>query len=243
MLRHIIFFTLILPIKTEAQQTDTVRVGDTTIITNQATGESEVFTLVDKIPKPSYDVQEYISSNLVYPEKAKEDFMFGKVIVKFIVRANGSIDSPIVVKGVAEDLDSEAIRIVKSMPEWSPGEKDGNKVDVYFSLPITFLHSDTIYTFTEKMPDPGYNVNQFIMQNLRYPEEAMKKGIQGRVAVKFVVTSTGHIKGVSVAGRLQQPLLDEEAIRIVSSMPPWQPGTQNGKPVNIYYTLPVTFQL
>lgn len=243
MSRYIIFFIVLFPLKIKAQQTDTVRIGDTTIIQNQVTGDKEVFTLVDKIPKPGYDIQEYINNNLVYPAKAKEYFIQGKVVVKFIVRANGSIDSPIVVKGVSEDLDLEAIRIVKSMPQWNPGEKDGQKVDVYFSLPITFLLSDTIYTLTENMPNPGYNVNQFLAQNLRYPEEAKKKGIQGRVAVKFVVTSTGDIKGVSVAGRRQQPLLDDEAIRIVSSMPPWQPGTHNGKPVNIYYTLPINFQL
>lgn len=242
MLRYVIFFTLLSPLAVKAQQIDTIRKGDTTIIDNKSTGKQQVFTLVDKIPKPGYDVQEYINNNLVYPAKAKGNFISGKVIVKFIVRADGSIDSTIVVKAVSEDLDLEAIRIVKSMPEWNPGEKDGNKVDVYFSLPITFLLSDTIYQYVEKMPIPGYNVNQFISQNLRYPKEAMKKGIQGRVAVKFVVTSTGHIKGVSVAGR-SQPLLDEEAIRIVSSMPPWQPGTHNGKPVNIYYILPITFKL
>ncbi len=242
MSRYIIFFIVLFPLTVKAQQTDTVRIGDTTIIQNQVTGDKEVFTLVDKIPKPSYDIQEYISSNLVYPAKAKEYFIQGKVIVKFIVRANGSIDSPIIAKGVSEDLDLEAIRIVKSMPQWNPGEKDDQKVDVYFSLPIAFIFDD-IFTWVEKMPDPGYNINQFLAQNLRYPEEAKKKGIQGRVAVKFVVTATGHLKGVSVAGTRQQPLLDEEAIRVVSSMPPWQPGTHNGKPVNIYYTLPINFQL
>ncbi len=242
MSRYVIFFVLLLPITVIAQQTDTVRIGDTTILHNQVMGDKEVFTLVDKIPKPGYDIQEYINSNLVYPAKAKENFIAGKVIVKFIVCANGSIDSPTIVKGIAEDLDSEAIRIVKSMQEWNPGEKDDRKVDVYFSLPIAFTVDD-IFTWVEKMPDPGYNVNQFLAQNLRYPEEAKKNGIQGRVAVKFVVTATGHLKGVSVAGTRQQPLLDEEAIRVVSSMPPWQPGTQNGKPVNVYYTLPVIFKL
>lgn len=248
MFKILLISILIIPSFISAQSTRIIDTDSTqikvegyqTTVTNKVTKEQEVFTLVEKIPKPDYDLQEYISNNLVYPAKAKENFISGKVAIKFIVLADGSIDSAHIIKSVSNELDSEALRVINSMPPWQPGEQDGQTVAVYHSLPVTFARQD-VFTLVEKMPMPEYNVSQFISKNIRYPKEAMKQGVQGRVAVKFVIDSTGHIKGVTIAGR-PQPLLDSEAIRLVSSLPPWKPGTQNGKPVNVYYVIPVTFR-
>lgn len=250
MFKILLISILIIPSSISAQSTRIIDTDSTqikvegyqTTVTNKVTKEHEVFTLVEKIPKPDYDVQEYISNNLVYPVKAKENFISGKVVIKFIVLADGSIDSSHIIKSVSNELDSEALRVINSMPPWQPGEQDGQKVDVYFSLPVDFLYPDTIFTYVENMPDPRYSISQFISKNLQYPKEAMKQGIEGRVTVVFVVDSTGHIKGARVSGKAQ-PLLNLEAIRLVNSLPPWKPGTQNGKPVNVYYTLPVIFRL
>ena len=93
---------------------------------------------------------------------------------------------------------------------------------------------------------PGFNggdVNEFskwVAQNMRYPEEAIKKKLSGRVMVSFVVGSDGVIRNVKVL-RGVDPILDEEAVRVVSSSPKWTPATKDGKPIAINFTFPVVF--
>jgi protein TonB len=82
----------------------------------------------------------------------------------------------------------------------------------------------------------------YISRNLKYPAEAQKKGIQGRVVLRFVVASSGKTTRVQVLRSLD-PDLDREAVRVVSSLPDWIPGKQNGKNVSVHYTLPITFRL
>ena len=83
---------------------------------------------------------------------------------------------------------------------------------------------------------------QFINKHLVYPKEARKNGEEGRAMVQFVVTKEGKIISPEVV-RSVSPSLDKEALRILSVMPLWQPGKQNGRPVNTRYTLPLTFVL
>ena len=82
----------------------------------------------------------------------------------------------------------------------------------------------------------------FLSKNIRYPEAAHKAGIQGRVVATFVVEKDGSISNAKVM-RSIDPLLDAEALRVISSMPNWIPGKQDGKPVAVKYTIPVTFKL
>ena len=83
---------------------------------------------------------------------------------------------------------------------------------------------------------------KWIADNIRYPAEAIADGAQGRVVVEFRVTKTGTIEKVRVI-RGRHPALDKEALRVVKAMPKWNPGRNNGRPVNVTYTLPVTFRL
>lgn len=99
-----------------------------------------------------------------------------------------------------------------------------------------------IYTFVERMPSPPYNMNAYLSLNTVYPKAARKANIQGRVAVRFVVNEDGSISDVMVEDGVS-PELDEEAVRVVSTMPRWRSGTQNGKPVKVQYTQPITFKL
>ena len=84
---------------------------------------------------------------------------------------------------------------------------------------------------------------KFIKKNMQYPEEAIKEGIEGRVICQFTVTKDGSIEDIIIV-RSVHKLLDQEAIRIIKSMPKWIPGTnKNLEPKNWKYTLPVTFKL
>ena len=82
----------------------------------------------------------------------------------------------------------------------------------------------------------------FLVKNVRYPIEAQKKGIQGRVIVVFVVNKDGSIAEPEVIQSLH-PLCDIEAKRIIMAMPKWKPGFENGQPVRVKYTVPILFKL
>lgn len=83
---------------------------------------------------------------------------------------------------------------------------------------------------------------KFVTQNLKYPTEAHQKGIRGNVIVRFVVREDGTVTDAEVV-RHADPLLEAEALRVVSLMPRWKPGRQNGKAVPVRSSLPVVFRL
>jgi len=85
-------------------------------------------------------------------------------------------------------------------------------------------------------------MRSWISQNLKYPEEAYSKKVTGTVDVGFLVTRKGKIKHVQVIKPVY-PSLDTEALRVVSALPAWIPGKQNGKPVPVWFNLPVTFTI
>ena len=103
-----------------------------------------------------------------------------------------------------------------------------------------------VFEVVEQMPvfpDGGMaGLMQFLGKNIRYPVNAQKNGTQGRVTVQFIVNTDGSISNVGVL-RGVDPDLDGEAVRVISTMPNWQPGMQKGKAVRVKYTVPVMFRL
>ena len=105
--------------------------------------------------------------------------------------------------------------------------------------------NDMVFDVVEVMPQyPGGPIAmlKYIMENIKYPEQAMKEGIQGRVTVRFIVEKDGSISDVKPVLSVH-PLLNKEAVRVVKSMPKWSPGKHNGKPVRVRFNLPVMFKL
>lgn len=104
---------------------------------------------------------------------------------------------------------------------------------------------DKVFDAVEEPPQfPGGEkaLLKYVADNLRYPQLAIENNISGRVVVQFVVTKNGSIGEVKVVKPVD-PDLDKEAIRVVKSLPKFQPGRQNGNAVNVWYTLPVRFSL
>jgi len=103
---------------------------------------------------------------------------------------------------------------------------------------------DEAYTSVDEMPefpDGDEALGNWLRENIRYPAAAKESGLQGRVIVEFVVTKYGSIGKVKVLDSCG-PILDEEAVRVVRSLPKFKPGKKNGKAVDVWYTLPVIFK-
>lgn len=232
----------------------------------------EVFQIVEDMPLfPGGEdaLRKWIGENVKYPAPAAENGIHGKVYVQFVVEADGSVSRAKVVRGVDPSLDAEALRVVNASPKWKPGYQGGKAVPVSYTVPIYFAldngekgkqidetvvvgydqkgvaTEDVIFQTCEVMPVfPGgeTEVRKFIANNIRYPKEALKYGEVGKVYVTFIVAKDGAVEKVRIV-RSVSPALDNEAIRVVSTMPNWIPGKNKGEPVNVQYTMPVNFQL
>ncbi len=111
----------------------------------------------------------------------------------------------------------------------------------------TNLPDDKIYTFVEEAPSFGKKeknaeLYEFISKNLRYPEEAKRKGIEGKVFSKFVVEKDGSVTNVEIVKGVGYGM-DEETLRVMKMSPNWNPGTQDGKPLRVSYVVPILFKL
>lgn len=113
------------------------------------------------------------------------------------------------------------------------------------AAPTDGVAKDEVFMVAEQMPEfPGgmKELLKFLQDNLKYPENAMKNNVQGRVIVQFVVEKDGTLTEFKVA-RSVDPDLDAEALRVLQTMPKWKPGMQRGKIVRVKFTVPVSFKL
>jgi TonB family protein len=213
-----------------------------------------VFNYVEQQPKPPYNLNQYIRDNIRYPANARKNDIQGRVIVRFIVNEDGSLSDFDVIRGTDPDLDSEAVRVLRKMAPWQPGKQNGAAVRTRFNQPVVFELEDPVkdsmttvthrqaFSFVEQMPRPPYDVMQYLASHIIYPDEARKERIEGRVVVRFVVNEDGTVTDCIVVRGLSDAC-DKEALRVISTMPAWVAGRQNGKPVNVYYTQVVQFKL
>ena len=104
--------------------------------------EGKVFTVVEEMPVfPGGDdkLLQYISSNIKYPQMAKENGITGRVFVQFVVGKDGKVHDAKIVRGIGGGCDEEALRVVRSLPDWKPGRQNGREVQVQFTLPVSFV--------------------------------------------------------------------------------------------------------
>jgi len=225
--------------------------------------DDKVYTKVDIMPEyPGGDVQllKYISSNLKYPVPAFENGIQGRVVVSFTVEKDGSTSDAEVVRGVDPSLDKEALRVINTLPKWTPGKNEGKAVRVRYTVPVQFkinkskpqesashtMHKgEKVFTLIDRMPMyPGGDeaLMKFISDNIQYPDIAKENGIQGRVVVSFIVEKDGVPADFRVVRGID-PSIDKEAIRVAELMDKWTPGQEDGQPVQVRYMVPVAFKL
>ncbi len=103
--------------------------------------ETDVYRVVEKMPEYPGGISQlmkYLADNINYPAEAKEKGVQGRVFVNFIVEADGSVSNVNVLRGIGAGCDEEAVRVVSSMPKWTPGEQDGQPVRVSFNIPVKY---------------------------------------------------------------------------------------------------------
>ena len=193
---------------------------------------------------------EWVGSQIKYPAAAQTKKLEGWVALNFNVELNGTISNIVSTIPVDPLLMDEVIRVLQSSPKWDPPKNHNvdepftSSVTLKFKLPDQIL-TEAPFVVVEEMPSyPGGDVEllNFLKNNTRYPEAAKAKKIQGRVIVRFVVSTEGRAEGVSVLKGVD-PLLDAEAIRVTSMLSGFRPGTQGGKAVNVWYMAPINFSL
>ncbi len=111
------------------------------VAVTQDPGEGDITIVVDTDPEFEGGMEalyKYMAENIHYPEKAKADGVQGRVMVKFIIEADGSVSNAEVVRGVSPECDAEALRVINAMPSWKPATKDGQNVRVHYVVPIYF---------------------------------------------------------------------------------------------------------
>ncbi len=136
--------------------------------------------------------------------------------------------------------------LVTEFEPFNTEAEEGDKIE--FQIPGEIIEEpekDSIYQIPEKQPVPPggmIGLRYYLAKNIKYPREAVANDIQGKVYMHFVVNKKGLIENVQVL-RGVHPLLDKEALRVVKNMPKWKPGEQAGKPVSVWFTIPIVFVL
>ena len=173
------------------------------------------------------DVEEVLMDDADSIEEIVEDYIDVDSIASDDIIADNAVDD-------SQYSDVE-IRSDKNEDKIEYEEKQSRQVE----------DPNKVFDVVEQTPSfPGGDaaLMRFLSTNVHYPAVAEENGIQGRVVVTFIIERDGSISDVKVVKSVD-PSLDKEAVRVIESMPRWKAGTQNGEPVRVKYTMPVTFRL
>jgi len=234
------------------------------ITTGEFIDGDPVFTVVDEFPRfPGGEKArvEYLLENIKYPKELLDSNIQGTVYVSFIIDKEGEVRDPKVLRGVHQKLDDISIEAVENMPDWSPGKREGEAVNLKFNMPIRFTLNADKPEKPEKPDQVTDNSEAFVLvderpefkggeeawmeymsEHIDYPEDAKEKGLEGTVYVQFVVEKDGSISNVKLLRGFYESC-DQEALETIRNMPDWKPGKKDGKPVRTQFNMPIKFTL
>lgn len=192
------------------------------------------------------EIQEEEQFQMPEPEEiiAPEEVANSQQVTDLLIVQDDEIEEDKQVKNQSDVLENEA---QLGTVDISEGVNDLNKVEVkeqVIAEPVVDDEPVSIAMVEQKPSFPGGEAAMYawLSNNIVYPPAASEEGVQGRVVVEFVVGKDGSITNARVV-RTRHPALDREALRVIQAMPRWIPGRNNGQPVKVTYTLPVTFRL
>lgn len=214
----------------------------------------------------------WVAGQIKYPTEALRKKIQGWVHIGYTVDSNGTISNVTINSAPDPELGEVAAKAVKSSPKWMPGKDLSpvkGSVSIKFEIPEKVASSQDIPVFAiEKVPGseelhpfldaeklPHFPlakaetvqanddaIREWVDQNLKYPEEAIGEKVEGTVTVRYIVSKSGKLEDFIVIKSIH-PLLDEEALRVLSLMPDWKPAMQGGEPKDVYYYAEVAFKL
>lgn len=210
----------------------------------------------------------YLTS-AVYPEAARASQAEGRVFVHFEISSTGKVENPkALLPTGAEHYASSASpgtpalttnpalvraaeNLIANMPAWQPATKNGNPIMSTQTVPIDFqllpptttqamiyAYADQLPVFTGNTPKSPFPAS--VYKSVRYPAEALRSNIQGKVMLYFVVNEQGQIEQADII-QSAHPILDEEALRVVRAQTASTPALYKSKPVKMFFTMPITF--
>jgi TonB family protein len=216
-------------------------------------------------------LQDFLCSEVIYPESALSQGIEGKVVLSFIVEKDGSVSHLMLQEKVNPELDQEAMRLFR-MLLWEPAVKFGqpvaseNEFPVNFNIkkynkhcktrgyvtteyPFTPIDTSNIvydYNLTDKKPYPvfdekGMKLEMFIAKNIRYPETAYRQNLSGKVSLRFVVEPQGRVSNIKVLSPVGGGCT-QEAIRLLQLIR-WMPGIKNHMAVRTFMNMDIEFHL
>lgn len=224
--------------------------------------DTTVYTTTDQeatFPGGIENFYKYVGQNIHYPAEARMQLLQGRVSVYTVIEKDGSLSNVKAIRGISPDLNKEAVRVVSESPKWVPAMLNGHEVRSSFTIPITFRLGITNVTGTNANPastsssgfrpigtQPSFpggvdKLMSFIYKYLRYPKEDEKNDVRGKVIISFVIEKDGSMTDFEVVKSLSMTA-DGEALRVVKMITQkWEPGTQNGQPVRVKFTVPIMF--
>jgi len=217
--------------------------------------DATIVEVTETMPQPVGGM-EALAANIRYTDEAKAAGIEGRVIVRFVVDAEGNVRNPEVVRGLGAGLDEAAVAALEAT-DWKAGEQNGEPVHVRMAFPVTFRLSDNepnageptattpfdgdeVFVVVEDMPEPVGGAAS-MQERITYPDMAKRAGIEGRVVVQFVVDTDGTPRNLQVVRGIGGGA-DEEALRVIRETK-FTPGTQRGQAVPVRLSWPVTFRL
>jgi TonB family protein len=211
--------------------------------------QQDIFFIVEQMP--NYEggekaLLQYLSKNIRYRKDQPE----GVVIASFVINPDKSVSDIAILRGVDRELDEECRRVLESTSgQWTPGSQSGTDVRVRYTVPIRFAQDKTEPEPAANQPAPVADTMpehkegivgmlNFINQNLAHNRAKSPEGLS---VLSFIVHEDGTFSDYQVVRSLT-PALDAEALRVTKLMSGnWKPGTQQGQPVKVKYTLPIRF--
>ena len=210
--------------------------------------EQEMATFAPEEQIEEEEIEEQVQieqpeEEIIQPEEVANE----QRVTELMIVEDDQFDKEKEVKDKTEVMENEAQAGVMDITE---GTNDLNKQIVreqVIAEEPKAPEPEKVYTMAmvEQKPEfPGGEAAMYkwLGDHISYPAHAAEEGVQGRVVVQFDISKTGSIENVKVV-RGRHQALDKEAMRLVKAMPKWQPGRNNGQPVKVTYTLPVTFKL
>ena len=212
----------------------------------------------------------FLNDNLKLPKEMLDAGVQNTAVVEIIIDAEGKVAEMKVVDDPGYGMGDAAEKALKKLSKsWYPAEHFGEKVTAKLNIPVQFalpegpeeepesrivVAEGEVFSVVETMPAyegcsgsdaktcTFQSLNKYCRENIKYPEAAKADGVEGMVMTRFVIDEEGNVTNVEVTKGLGHGC-DEEAVRLMQSLPKWIPGKQAGTPVKVQMDIPVHFKL